>query len=137
LKYQNVILPEHVGFTCKNCGRCCKEQSADVTAEEQNQIEQAGFKDFLDENDLSEPRLIKSRKDGGCFFFNSHSCVIQEVKPAICRLVPFMVVDWDYERDVIEVDLPADCDCPGVLGGDQLPVDVLVTCTGYVQVCWI
>jgi hypothetical protein len=44
------------------------------------------------------------------------------------------VVDWDYERDIIEVDLPADCDCPGVSSGNQLPVDALVTAAQtYVQ----
>ncbi len=55
-----------------------------------------------------------------------NGCMVHLVKPAICRLVPFVVVDWDYKRNLIEVDLPADCDCPGVSVGDgQLPLETL------------
>ena len=115
LRFENVVFPDHIGFKCKGCGRCCKEQPADVTAKELESIEAKGFSDFLDENDLTEPRLIRSRKGGGCFFLTEENgCQVHDVKPAICQLVPFVVTDWDYERDLIEVDLPPDCDCPGI-----------------------
>jgi Fe-S-cluster containining protein len=126
LRFENVVFPEHISFTCKSCGRCCAEQPADVNAEEQKNIEKRGFAGFLDEQDLSEPRLIRNKKDGGCWFLNERKgCAIHEVKPAICRLVPFVVTDWDYEKNIIEVDLPADCDCPGISSGSQLPLETL------------
>jgi Fe-S-cluster containining protein len=126
LQYENVVFPDGVGFDCKGCGRCCKEQPADVTSEERQHIENKGITDFLDENDLSEPRLIRSRKDGGCFFLTpANQCSIHEVKPAICHIVPFLVIDWDYTKNLIEVDLPADCDCPGVNGTGQLPYEAI------------
>jgi Fe-S-cluster containining protein len=126
LKYQNVNFPDGLFFECKNCGRCCKEQAADVTKAERKRIEELGFRNFLDRRDFSEPRVISRRSDGGCFFLNDdNSCKIHGVKPEICRLVPFLVVDWDYERDVIEVDLPADCACPGISVGEELPFEKL------------
>jgi Fe-S-cluster containining protein len=127
LRFENVTFPDYIRFKCKNCGRCCREQPADVTADEQKRIETMGFNDFLDEQDSSEPRLIKSKKGGGCWFLTeTNGCAIHEVKPAICQLVPFVVVDWDYEKNLIEVDLPADCDCPGITAGSsQLPVETL------------
>jgi Fe-S-cluster containining protein len=126
LQYENVVFPDGVGFKCIGCGRCCKEQAADVTGEERRRIEELGFKDFLDEEDLSEPRLIRSRKQGGCFFLTqTNGCKIHAVKPAICHIVPFVITDWDYNRNIIEVDLPADCDCPGVNGTGQVPIETI------------
>ncbi len=126
MRFENVVFPNHVGFRCRSCGRCCKEQPADVTAEERRRIEAKGFTDFLDENDLTEPRLIRSRQGGGCFFLtNTRGCAVHDVKPVICQIVPFVVTDWDYEKNQIEVDLPADCDCPGIYEGDQLPLETI------------
>lgn len=51
--------------------------------------------------------------------------MIEDVKPAICRLVPFVVTDWDYKQNLIEVDLPPDFDCPGIHEGCQLPLETL------------
>ena len=126
LRLENVVFPDNIGFKCKGCGRCCKEQPADVTAKERASIEAKGFTGFLDENDLIEPRLIRSRKGGGCFFLTaSNGCSVNDVKPAICQLVPFVVVDWDYERNLIEVDLPADSNCPGIFEDTDLPLETL------------
>ncbi len=126
LQFENVVFPDGIGFKCKGCGRCCKEQPADVTSEERQRIENKGITNFLDENDLSEPRLIRSRKEGGCFFLTpTNECKIHEVKPAICNIVPFIVTDWDYTKNLIEVDLPADCDCPGINDTNQLPLETI------------
>ena len=126
MQYENVVFPDGIGFSCKGCGRCCKEQPADVTAEERRRIENKGIKDFLDENDLSEPRLILSRKEGGCHFLTqTNQCKIHDVKPAICHIVPFLVTDWDYTKNLIEVDLPADCDCPGINSTGQIPLETI------------
>ncbi len=126
LRFENVILPDNIGFKCKSCGRCCREQSADVTIEEENRIQDLGFTNFLEATDLTEPRLIRTGKSGGCLFLNeSNQCSVQDVKPVICRLVPFVVTDWNYEKNLIEVDLPVDCDCPGVFEGSDLPTEEL------------
>jgi Fe-S-cluster containining protein len=126
LQFENVVFPDGVGFRCKGCGRCCKEQPADVTSEEQRRIENKGINNFLDENDLSEPRLIRSRKEGGCFFLTrTNECKINDVKPAICHIVPFIVTDWDYQKNIIIVDIPADCDCPGINTTSQLPLETI------------
>jgi Fe-S-cluster containining protein len=126
LQFENVVFPDQVSFHCKGCGRCCKEQPADVTAEDQTLIEAKGFTGFLDENDLTEPRLIRSKKDGACFFLTANNkCMIEDVKPTICRLVPFVVTDWDYKQNLIEVDLPPDFDCPGIHEGCPLPLETL------------
>jgi Fe-S-cluster containining protein len=126
LKFENVSFPDYVAFKCKGCGRCCREQPADVTTTEEKRIQDLGFTDFLDPDDSTEPRLIRKGKDGGCFFLAKNSdCLAQKAKPAICLLVPFVVTDWDYEKNLIEVDLPADCNCPGVSEGNDLPLETL------------
>jgi Fe-S-cluster containining protein len=124
LKFENVVFPDGIAFNCKGCGRCCKEQPADVTIEEQKRIETKGYTEFIDEKDLTEPRLIRTNKKGGCFFLaENNSCLIHDVKPAICQIVPFMVMDWDYEKNLIELDLPVDCACPGITEGDHLQME--------------
>jgi Fe-S-cluster containining protein len=126
LRFENVVFPDGIGFNCKSCGRCCKEQPADVTAEERQRIEAQGFTDFLDETDLTEPRLIRNRKGGGCFFLTpNNGCLVHKVKPAICQIVPFVVTDWDYEKNLIEVDLPADCECLGINASNQIPIETI------------
>ena len=126
MQFENVVFPDQVSFQCKGCGRCCKEQPADVNSEDQTRIEAKGFTGFLDEDDLTEPRLIRRKKDGACFFLTANNkCMIEDVKPAICRLVPFVVIDWDYKQNLIEVDLPPDFECPGVHEGFQLPLETL------------
>ncbi len=126
MQFENVVFPDGVGFRCKGCGRCCKEQPADVTSEERQRIENKGFTNFLDESDLTEPRLIRNRKEGGCFFLTQNNqCKIHDVKPAICHIVPFLVTDWDYTKNLIEVDLPVDCDCPGINDTNQLSLKAI------------
>ncbi len=126
MQFENVVFPDGIGFRCKGCGRCCKEQPADVTSEERQRIENKGITNFLDERDLSEPRLIRNRRGGGCFFLTSNNtCKIHDVKPAICHLVPFLVIDWDYTKNLIQLDLPVDCACPGVNRSNKLPLETI------------
>jgi len=39
--------------------------------------------------------------------------------------VPFVVTDWDYTKNLIEVDVPANCDCPGINDTDLLPLETI------------
>jgi hypothetical protein len=71
---------------------------------------------------------VRRKKDGSCFFLlKNNKCAIYDVRPAICRLEPFTIVDYDFERNLIELDLnfPAACGCDGVCKGESLPVEVI------------
>jgi Fe-S-cluster containining protein len=125
LNFENVTFPDSVGFCCKKCGLCCKEQPADLNKKEQQKIEAGRFTDFLGEIDeIEEFKFIRRKKDGGCFFLTKNNeCMIYEVRPATCRLVPFTITDWDYERNIIEVELPPESECKGIFEGKTLPVE--------------
>jgi Fe-S-cluster containining protein len=97
-----------------------------VNKAEQKQIEAKGFSDFLDRADRTGIRWIRRRKDGSCFFLmKDNKCAIYNVRPSVCRLEPFTIVDYDYEKNRIEVELnfPAACSCEGVSEGEILPVE--------------
>jgi Fe-S-cluster containining protein len=107
LKYENVVFPDGRGFRCKNCGACCKQQPADTTPAEQKQIEEKGFTDFLEAPDRTGLRFIKRKKDGSCLFLTEdNKCAVYEVRPTICKITPFFVTDYDYEKNIIKVDVP-------------------------------
>jgi len=106
-----------VGFRCKNCGVCCRVQPPDVDIAEQKQIEAKGFRLFLGRSDKTRVKWIRRKKDGNCFFLTEkNQCAIYDVRPAVCRLEPFTVKDYDFERNTIELELnfPASCGCEGV-----------------------
>ena len=126
VNFENVVFPDSVGFRCKNCGVCCRMQPPDVNAAEQKQIEAKGFTNFLDRSGEAGIRWVRRKKDGSCFFLTKNSkCAIYTVRPAICRLEPFTIVDYDYEKNRIELELnfPAVCGCVGVFDGETLPVE--------------
>lgn len=120
------MFPDSVGFRCRSCGVCCRLQPPDVNKAEQKRIEAKGFSDFLDRLDETGIRWIRRQKDGSCFFLTKNKkCAIYSVRPAVCRLEPFAIVDYDYERNRIELELnfPASCGCEGVLDGEPLPLE--------------
>lgn len=126
LKFENVDFPDGIGFKCKNCGKCCKDQPADVNKEEQKRIEALGFTDFLEPPDGTDQRIIKRKKNGSCLFFtDDNKCLIYSVRPMICQLTPFDISDWDYEKDIIIVDFHPETKCPGISDKGSLPVEVL------------
>jgi Fe-S-cluster containining protein len=85
-----------------------------------------GFSVFLEDPDGTGYRFIRRKEDGSCFFLtNDNKCAIYEVRPAICRLVPFIATDWDYEKNMINIDLPVPCNCKGVLDDRILPIEEL------------
>jgi hypothetical protein len=58
--------------------------------------------------DPSDPnnRNIKRKKDGSCFFFSKEkTCMINAVKPSICSLEPFIILDFDYITNKIFLGL--------------------------------
>jgi Fe-S-cluster containining protein len=126
LKFQNVAVPDSIGFRCRNCGACCRVQPPDVDKNEREQIEAKGFRDFLDRPDETGTRWIRRKNDGSCFFLGKDNrCTIYSVRPAICRLEPFTIVDYDYEKNRIDLELnfPSACGCEGVFEGETLSVE--------------
>jgi hypothetical protein len=110
-------------------------QPPDVDPSEQKQIEAKGFKGFLESPDETGLRWIRRKKDGSCFFLENNKCAIYDVRPSICRLEPFTIMDYDYERNRIELELnfPASCGCIGVSDGSVLPVEVIAKATQVVM----
>lgn len=103
-------------------------QPPDVNVAERKLIEAKGFTGFLDRADEAGIRWIRRKKDGSCFFLKKNNeCAIYDMRPAICRLEPFTIMDYDYERNRIELELnfPSACGCEGVFDGDALPVEVI------------
>ena len=101
-------------------------QPPDVNKSEQKQIEAQGFRDFLNRKDETGINWVRRKKDGSCFFLGKENkCRIYSVRPAICRLDPFTIADYDYERNTIELELnfPASCSCVGVSDTETLPVE--------------
>lgn len=128
MNFENVDFPDSVGFRCKNCGACCRVQPPDVNVAEQKQIEAKGFTDFLGRSDEAGIMWVRRKKDGSCFFLaKNNKCAIYSVRPAICRLEPFTIMDYNYERNRIKLELnfPASCGCEGVSDGSVLPVEVI------------
>jgi hypothetical protein len=91
-------------------------QPPDVDLLEQKQIEAKGFKGFLSAPDEAGLRWIRRKKDGSCFFLENNKCAIYDFRPAVCRLEPFTIVDYNYPEKYIELDLnfPYCCACVGV-----------------------
>jgi len=98
-------------------------QPPDVNKAEQKKIEAKGFKNFL-ECDETGIAWIRRKKDNSCFFLKNDKCSIYDVRPAICRLEPFTIMDYDYEKNKIELELnfPFSSCCIGVCDGETLPV---------------
>jgi Fe-S-cluster containining protein len=119
LRFENVVFPDGVGFRCKTCGYCCR-QPPDVNFKEQKRIEVQGFIDFMEEADNRNNRLVRRNGNGKCFFQDEKGlCVIHDVKPAVCTLWPFMITDYNYEENLIELDLTeiAISTCKGITLG--------------------
>ncbi|MGA3060775.1 MAG: YkgJ family cysteine cluster protein [Candidatus Bathyarchaeia archaeon] len=117
MNFENIVFIDSVGFRCKTCGICCCTQPPDVDKAEQKRIETKGFRDFLDRPDETGIVWIRRKKDGSCHFLTKNNkCVIYDLRPAICRLEPFTITDFDYEKNRIELELnfPFSCNCIGI-----------------------
>jgi Fe-S-cluster containining protein len=91
-------------------------QPPDVSKTEKKRIEETGFADFADEPDENGVLWVKRKEDGGCWFLGEDNrCKIYAVRPQVCRLEPFDLVDFDYKKNKIEVELnfPFSCCCMG------------------------
>ena len=102
-------------------------QPPDVNKAERRKIEAKGFRDFLERPDESGIDWIRRKKDDSCFFLTKNNkCAIYEVRPAVCMLEPFTIVDFDYDENRIELELnfPFSTCCMGVCEEDKtLPLE--------------
>ncbi len=122
MRYENVIFPDSVGFHCKGCGVCCRDQPPDINLKEQYRIEKRGFVDFLEAPNDPHNSSIRKKKDGSCFFLTEeNTCKIQDIKPSICILDPFIITDFDYKTNTILVELNplALKNCRGIFCGEN------------------
>jgi hypothetical protein len=100
-------------------------QPPDVDKAEQKQIEAKGFKDFLERPDETGISWICRKNDDSCFFHIKNRCAIYDVRPAVCRLEPFTIVDYDYEsnRIILELNFPFSCCCIGTCDEETVSVE--------------
>jgi len=125
MQFENVIFPDSVGFLCKNCGICCRDQPPDISFKEQQRIQNAGYKNFMQEPSAPNNRNIRRNKDGSCFFFTKqNTCKINAIKPSICILEPFVIADFDYTSNKIFLELNplAANNCKGILAGENVAI---------------
>jgi Fe-S-cluster containining protein len=126
MQYENVIFPHSVGFRCKNCGVCCRNQPPDINFNEEEKIRDKGFENFLEDPIDSNNRNISKKEDGSCFFLTKDNvCRIQDVKPGICVLDPFVIADFDPKTNRIFLGLNplAAVNCRGVFVGELTNVE--------------
>jgi Fe-S-cluster containining protein len=122
MHYENVIFPDNVGFQCKNCGVCCKDDPPDINSKEQHRIEAEGFVNFLETPNNTYNRNIRRKKNRSCFFLTKeNACRIHKVKPSICILEPFIITDYDYKTNRIYLGLNplAAANCKGIFTGEM------------------
>ena len=103
-------------------------QPPDVNKAEQKQIEAKGFTNFLAPPDETGIHWIRRKKDDSCFFLTKNNqCAIYEIRPAICKLEPFTIMDYDCEKNTIELELnfPFSLCCEGICEQGTVPVEVI------------
>ncbi len=102
----------------------------DVDKAERKRIEALGFRGFLESPDESGLMWIKRKNDDSCFFLGKdNKCKIYNIRPAVCKLLPYNIADYDYEEGLIELELcfPFSECCVGVsdtVQGEQREVEV-------------
>jgi Fe-S-cluster containining protein len=125
IQYENVIFLNSSGFQCKGCGVCCRDQPPDINSKEQQRIQKAGHRNFMQDPSNPNNRNIKQQKDGSCIFITKeNTCKINSIKPSICLLEPFIITDFDYNTKTIYLDLNphATNNCKGISTGENVAI---------------
>ena len=125
MQFENVIFPDSIGFLCRKCGICCRDQPPDISFKEQQRIQNAGYENFMQEPSIPNNRIIRRNKDGSCFFFTEqNTCKINSIKPSICIIEPFIIADFDCNSNKIFLELNplAINNCKGILTGENVAI---------------
>jgi Fe-S-cluster containining protein len=104
-------------------------QPPDVDLIEQKRIEDKGFKDFLEPLDEAGICWICRKEDDSCYFLTKdNKCQIYPIRPAVCKLEPFTIIDYDYENNIVELapNFPFSECCPGFTDDGKVNRDELV-----------
>ena len=100
-----------IRFKCTGCGDCCRHVKETVPVDSQDAfyltkhlrdlgmdiycvdqfLEQYAEPALLDECGFFVYFLKSVGKDNACIFLKDNRCSVQEVKPLVCKLYPFMV----------------------------------------------
>ena len=127
MQYENVVFLNSIGFHCRKCGTCCRNQPPDINFKEQKRIQAAGYKNFMQDPCDPNNRNIRRKKDGSCYFLVSKekTCKINSIKPSICILEPFIIADFDYNTNKIFLDLNpcAVNDCKGIMTEENIAIE--------------
>lgn len=121
MQYQNIIFPDNIAFHCQGCGACCKNQPPDINPFEQQKIDAAGHTNYMENPADPNNRNLRRQTDGSCIFFTKqNTCQINAIKPSICKLEPFIITDYYYQKNIIYLDLnpSAAKDCKGLIRGN-------------------
>ncbi len=111
-KNKIAVIQKQFKFKCLKCADlCCKLGGPELTAEDIERIEDAGYntKDFFDpktcnNNSLKTIGSLKKKQDGSCIFLeykdavNYSPCIIYEFRPTLCRIYPFRIESLDDNK---------------------------------------
>ena len=103
-------------FICRQCGRCCFGQGGIRVSS--GEVERISVFLGLAPDDFilrftvlrNRNREIGTKEDGSCHFLTDKVCSIHPVKPAICRLWPWLPGALSDEMGFLSLKQ----DCPGV-----------------------
>jgi Fe-S-cluster containining protein len=95
---------EDIKKTCIKCGaKCCFLGGPIVTKKERNKILKTGFKNVFVK--FEKYYSVKS-KNGKCPFLRDRLCLINDVKPLMCRIWPVYPVLKGNKRKFMVLDCP-------------------------------
>lgn len=95
--------------------RCCSD-GIELTLEDVERISERHSDFFRVDGD----RIVLKGKDGKCIFLSDDlKCGIEDIKPAACRLLPFVIHEVKYGDEPF-IKLKLVVDCPGVGSGGEV-----------------
>ncbi|RLI06498.1 YkgJ family cysteine cluster protein [Candidatus Bathyarchaeota archaeon] len=119
-------------WSCKLCGRCCREYRVVLKPEEWLRLVEAYGPSVAE---VGHGKFyLRRRADGSCIFLvragGKWLCGLQDMKPKACKLWPFKVLSWPKygraaEARITYMGFPlyvyVDPFCPGIRWGEPTP----------------
>ncbi len=113
---QYIKIIQDVGFECDRCGKCCTREFNDhvflldddaeriIRNQGKEFLQPAPYYDFCD--NLGRFYVLgyalKNKSGGNCIFYTGAGCEHYEIRPAICRIYPYMLYREADENGNIE-----------------------------------
>ncbi|MBS7650541.1 MAG: YkgJ family cysteine cluster protein [Candidatus Bathyarchaeia archaeon] len=118
------IYPEGIKWTCKRCGKCCRDTDVrsrhilllpaevsrigKISNMRKNQFSKKS------EEELYQYEILKVK--GNCLFLIGDQCSIYDYRPLVCRFYPFTL----KSKGVTSIISIGDQGCPGIGSGPEL-----------------